>query len=233
MGEDEKGGNMSKIAGELNAEMMHPKVIHEQRKALFAEMVGKTGSTQSVLDRLIQEIAELRQQLADRDEQISDLTISSDTYFAERNSARDVWRRASKDRDELRQQLAAAQEREQTNDILLEQQGDKLAALNDLVSELRQQLATQSKYPPESLTWVYTHCRAIGMDCKSDSGKWEHDIALFTSNQKTQIESLRQQLAVKQAEIDDLMLKYCRNKMTPQQFDNWTQAHGYNVELKP
>ena len=52
------------------------------------------------------EIAELRQQLADRDEQISDLTISSDTYFAERNSARDVWRRASKDRDELRQQLA-------------------------------------------------------------------------------------------------------------------------------
>ena len=56
------------------------------------------------------EIAELRQQLADRDEQISDLTISSDTYFAERNSARDVWRRASKDRDELRQQLAAAQD---------------------------------------------------------------------------------------------------------------------------
>lgn len=46
-------------------------------------------------------------------------------------------------------------------------------------------------------------------------------------------ESMRQQLAVKQAEIDDLMLKYCRNKMTPQQFDNWAQAHGYNVELKP
>ena len=57
-----------------------------------------------------EEIAELRQQLADRDEQISDLTISSDTYFAERNSARDVWRRASKDRDELRQQLTAAQD---------------------------------------------------------------------------------------------------------------------------
>lgn len=54
-------------------------------------------------------IESLRQQLADRDEQISDLTISSDTYFAERNSARDVWRRASKDRDELRQQLADSQ----------------------------------------------------------------------------------------------------------------------------
>jgi len=107
----------------------------------------------------------------------------------------DLIREAVTEIESLRQQLAAAQEREQTNDILLEQQGDKLAALNDLVSELRQQLATQSKYPPESLTWVYTHCRAIGMDCKSDSGKWEHDIALFTSNQKTQIESLRQQLA--------------------------------------
>ena len=51
---------MSKIAGEINAEMMHPKVIHEQRKALFAEMVRKTGSKQSVLDRLIQEIQFLR-----------------------------------------------------------------------------------------------------------------------------------------------------------------------------
>lgn len=51
---------MSKIAGEINAEMMHPKVIHEQRKALFAEMVRKTGSQQSVLDRLLQEIQFLR-----------------------------------------------------------------------------------------------------------------------------------------------------------------------------
>ena len=55
---------MSKIAGEINAEMMHPKVIHEQRKALFAEMVRKTGSQQSVLDRLIQEIQFLREQVA-------------------------------------------------------------------------------------------------------------------------------------------------------------------------
>jgi len=55
---------MSKIAGEINAEMMHPKVIHEQRKALFAEMVRKTGSQQSVMDRLIQEIQFLREQVA-------------------------------------------------------------------------------------------------------------------------------------------------------------------------
>lgn len=71
---------MSKIAGELNAEMMHPKVIHERRKALFAEMVGKTGSTQSVLDRLIQEIAELRQQLADHDAEIERLQEALHDY---------------------------------------------------------------------------------------------------------------------------------------------------------
>lgn len=43
--------------------------------------------------------------------------------------------------------------------------------------------------PPE-LTWLYTHCRAIGMDCKSDSGKWEHDIALFTSNLQEEVKRL-------------------------------------------
>jgi len=38
------------------------------------------------------EIESLRQQVAE-------LTLSSDTYFAERSSARDAWRRASKERD--------------------------------------------------------------------------------------------------------------------------------------
>lgn len=48
--------------------------------------------------------------------------------------------------------------------------------------------------PDPALTWVYTHCRAIGMTCKSDSGRWEHDIALFTSNQQEDITKLRLQL---------------------------------------
>ena len=51
---------MSKIAGEINAEMMHPKVIHAQRKELFVEMVRKTGSQQYVMDRMLQEIQFLR-----------------------------------------------------------------------------------------------------------------------------------------------------------------------------
>ena len=53
---------MSKIAGDTNAvRMVNKKVIHEDRGNLFAEMVRKTGSKQSVLDRLLQEIETLRE----------------------------------------------------------------------------------------------------------------------------------------------------------------------------
>jgi len=55
---------MSKIAGEINAEMLkNNKVIHDKRRILFAEMVKQTGSQQSVLDCLLQEIESLRQKL--------------------------------------------------------------------------------------------------------------------------------------------------------------------------
>ena len=54
---------MSKIAGELNAEIMK-KVIHDRRAKLFAEIVAKTGSKQSVIDRAMQEIESLREQVS-------------------------------------------------------------------------------------------------------------------------------------------------------------------------
>lgn len=54
---------------------------------------------------------------------------------------------------------------------------------------------TAGKLPPPELTWLYTHCRAIGMDCKSDSGKWEHDIALFTTNLTDELRRLRAETA--------------------------------------
>ena len=53
---------MSKIVGELNAEIMK-KVIHDRRAKLFAEIVSKTGSKQSVIDRAMQEIESLREQV--------------------------------------------------------------------------------------------------------------------------------------------------------------------------
>ncbi len=81
----------------------------QQLAAKDDEIRELVTSDNKVIVDLSRYVETLEQQIADRDEQISDLTISSDTYFAERNSARDVWRRASKDRDELRQQLAAAQ----------------------------------------------------------------------------------------------------------------------------
>ena len=63
---------MSKTAGELNAEIMK-KVIHDRRAKLFADIVAKTGSKQSVIDRAMQEIESLR-------EQVSKLTKERDEY---------------------------------------------------------------------------------------------------------------------------------------------------------
>ena len=53
---------MSKIVGELNAEIMK-KVIHDRRAKLFDEIVAKTGSKQFVIDRAMQEIESLREQV--------------------------------------------------------------------------------------------------------------------------------------------------------------------------
>lgn len=64
---------MSKIAGKLNAEMMK-KVIHDRRAKLFAEIVAKTGSKQSVIDRAMQEIESLRKQVEKLTKERDDLT---------------------------------------------------------------------------------------------------------------------------------------------------------------
>lgn len=44
-----------------------------------------------------------------------------------------------------------------------------------------------------------------------------------------EIESLHQQLAAKQAEVDALMLEYCSSAMSQEQLDNWA-AHQRPVE---
>ena len=110
--------------------------------------------------QLQQEVRELRQQLADRDEQISDLTISSDTYFAERNSARDVWRRASKDRDELRQQLAVSQEEIEENKIEFD---NKLAMQFRDIAHYKEQLA--AALADSSTAWAQAHRLALELEC--------------------------------------------------------------------
>lgn len=46
--------------------------------------------------------------------------------------------------------------------------------------------------PSADMTWLWTHCRAIGMNKKSDSGLWHHDIALFTIDLKTALASARE-----------------------------------------
>jgi hypothetical protein len=37
--------------------------------------------------------------------------------------------------------------------------------------------------------WLWTHCRALGMTRKSDSGTFEHDIALFIAELHAKSES--------------------------------------------
>jgi hypothetical protein len=40
------------------------------------------------------------------------------------------------------------------------------------------------------MAWLWTHCRAIGMTKKSDSGLMKDDIGLFTATQKDMIDGL-------------------------------------------
>ena len=74
---------MSNIAGKLNAEMMK-KVIHDRRAKLFAEIVAKTGSKQPVIDRAMQEIESLREQVErltkERDEYKSGFEAAASKY---------------------------------------------------------------------------------------------------------------------------------------------------------
>lgn len=74
--------------------------------------------------------------------------------------------------------------------------GELYAAMSNALARFQ-----SSKLPPPELTWIYTHCRDIGMTCKSESGKWEHDIALFTQNMQEKIAKLEAELAQKQAEL--------------------------------
>ena len=100
---------MSKIAGKLNAEIMK-KVIHDRRAKLFAEIVAKTGSKQSVIDRAMQEIESLR-------EQVEKLTKERDEYRLKHQLKADRAHECCRRESELEDQLAArAAELEKTND---------------------------------------------------------------------------------------------------------------------
>lgn len=51
------------------------------------------------------------------------------------------------------------------------------------IKELEAELAEARR---DTNVWLYTHCKAIGMECKSVSGRWDHDIALFTAKLKAE-----------------------------------------------
>ena len=103
---------MSKIVGELNAEIMK-KVIHDRRAKLFAEIVAKTGSKQSVIDRAMQEIESLR-------EQVEKLTKERDDLRSRRCEVCGYLEHEREHTGCLREQLAAlAEQNEKMRKVLL------------------------------------------------------------------------------------------------------------------
>jgi ribosomal protein S10 len=58
------------------------------------------------------------------------------------------------------------------------------------------ELSVKQPVPSPELTWLYTHCKAIGMTKQSESKKWEHDIALFTIDQQERIKALEKALEI-------------------------------------
>jgi hypothetical protein len=87
---------------------------------------------------------------------------------------------------------------------LIDQRDRLLAEQDQRIAELE----PQTKYPPAALAWLFSHCRAIGMTNKSDSGKWEEDIALFTVDQKQRIAELEAELVeAKRVTFDQAVLE--------------------------
>jgi len=85
------------------------------------------------------------------------------------------------------------------------------------------------EFPSPELTWLYTHCRAIGMECKSDSGGLEQDIALFTQLQKEAAKELTDVLELAKSALGPL--PRCNSELTTQAYDRIVAALAKHVTL--
>ena len=64
------------------------------------------------------------------------------------------------------------------------------AMVHEAADEIeRQQVEVQTER--NRLLWLRTHCTAIGMTRKSDTGLTEHDIALFTTDLQAEVQALK------------------------------------------
>jgi hypothetical protein len=81
--------------------------------------------------------------------------------------------------------------------------------------------------PPQALVWLYSHCRAIGMTAKSDSGKMEDDIALFTVNLQDRVKEL--EAAPAPQAVQGALTKAAQDVLAERQRqidkEGWTPAH--------
>ena len=145
---------MSKIVGELNAEIMK-KVIHDRRAKLFAEIVAKTGSKQSVIDRAMQEIESLR-------EQVEKLTKERDALRSRRCEVCGYLEHEREHTGCLREQLAAlAEQNEKMRKVLL-----RLACLGNgdqYGNSIGNCIAQEALSLPDLASPVLNRIRAEGM----------------------------------------------------------------------
>lgn len=132
-----------------------------------------------------------------------------------------------KDRETARQlgKIIADQLSENGADFISETSADETIAkaVAAALSAVRAQMqARVDAVPPPELTWIYTHCRAIGMTRQSESGKWEHDIALFTMDLKERAAAAEAALERARALIDELKaeLAIAREDLQRVQRDN-------------
>ena len=145
---------MSKIVGELNAEIMK-KVIHDRRAKLFAEIVAKTGSKQSVIDRAMQEIESLR-------EQVEKLTKERDDLRSRRCEVCGYLEHEREHTGCLREQLAAlAEQNAKMRKVLL-----RLACLGNgdqYGNSIGNCIAQEALSLPDLASPVLNRIRAEGM----------------------------------------------------------------------
>lgn len=107
---------------------------------------------------------QLETKIEDLRQQVAELTLSSDTYFTERNSARDAWRRVSKERDQLRQQLTDLKSELKTiGKAIDDPRTDLTMTMSEVIIDKNQQLAAAQD--DANTAWAQAHRLALELEC--------------------------------------------------------------------
>lgn len=93
-----------------------------------------------------------------------------------------------------------------------------------LMLESLAESAERVREAEKELLWLVSHCRALGMTKKSNSGKLEHDVALFAADLKDAKESAERKLA--EAQKDAERYRWLRDKLKSGALDHGSVANA-------